>query len=368
MEPAVRAQLEALTKRFNELMELMALPEVAGDHARLQQLNKERASLAPIVALYREHRQALQELDQAQELVRSEADGELREMARAEVSRLTRQQGSLEERLRLELVPRDPKDEGNVFIEVRAGTGGEEAALFAVELLRMYLRYAQRKGWKTDIADQSLTGLGGVKEVTFEVRGRGAYSRLKHESGVHRVQRVPSTESSGRIHTSTATVAVLPEVEEVDVHIAPEDVKVDIFHAGGHGGQNVQKVATAVRLTHLPTGIVVVCRDERSQLQNRVKAMNVLRSRVYQQAVQQQQDQLATERRAQVGTGERSEKIRTYNFPQDRVTDHRVNLTVHNLPHVLDGGLDELLGAVIADAQHRQLEETLAAGPLASSR
>jgi peptide chain release factor 1 len=227
--------------------------------------------------------------------------------------------------------------------------------------MRMYIRYAQRHNWKAEVVDQNDTGIGGIKEAVFQVKGKGAYSRLKYESGVHRVQRVPATESSGRIHTSTATVAVLPEVEDVDVHIADEDIKMDIFHAGGHGGQNVQKVATAVRLTHIPTGIVVVCRDERSQLQNKTKAMAVLRSRVYQQAMEKQQLEQAEQRRSQVGSGERSEKIRTYNFPQNRGTDHRVNLTVHNLPSVLDGDLDEVIDAVIADSQRRALEESLTA-------
>jgi peptide chain release factor 1 len=361
MESNILAQLEALERRYEDLTHVLAQPEVVQDYARAQQVNKERSSLADVVGLFREYRAAVTQLADAEELVRSETDEEMRSLARAEAVQLAEQRDALEQRLRLALLPKDPNDEHNVFVEVRAGAGGEEAALFAAELMRMYIRYAQRHNWKAEVVDQNDTGIGGIKEAVFQVKGKGAYSRLKYESGVHRVQRVPATESSGRIHTSTATVAVLPEVEDVDVHIADEDIKMDIFHAGGHGGQNVQKVATAVRLTHIPTGIVVVCRDERSQLQNKTKAMAVLRSRVYQQAMEKQQLEQAEQRRSQVGSGERSEKIRTYNFPQNRVTDHRVNLTVHNLPSVLDGDLDEVIDAVIADSQRRALEESLTA-------
>lgn len=367
MEPALLTQMESLERRYNELAELMGTPEAGQNYAQLQELNKERTSISRVVGLYRDYVRAVRQLAEAEEMARYEEDEGLRSLARAEVGELTRLRDELESAIRLDLLPKDPNDERNVFVEVRAGTGGEEAALFAGELYRMYLRYAQRQGWKTELADSSPTGIGGMKEVVFGVRGKGVYSRLKYESGVHRVQRVPATEASGRIHTSTVTVAVLPEAEEVEVKIAPEDIKVDIFHAGGHGGQNVQKVATAVRLTHLPTGIVVVCRDERSQLQNRIKAMSVLRSRVYQLMTERQQQEVVSQRRVQVGTGERAEKIRTYNFPQNRVTDHRIGLTVHNLPAVLEGDLNELIDAVALDDQRRRLEEALA-GQAAPSR
>jgi peptide chain release factor 1 len=258
--------------------------------------------------------------------------------------------------LKKALLPRDPNDEKDIIIELRAGTGGTEAALFAADLYRMYSRYAQSQGWKTDILSMSESGIGGFKEIIFEVRGKGAYSRLKYERGVHRVQRVPVTEASGRIHTSTATVAVLPKAEEVDININPEDIKVDVFHSGGAGGQNVNKVATAIRMTHLPTGMVVVCQDERSQLQNKVKALSVLRTRLLDIERHKQEEQITSDRRSQVGTGERAEKIRTYNYPQDRVTDHRINLSLHNLPRFMDGALDEMLDALATTEQAKQLE------------
>jgi peptide chain release factor 1 len=289
-------------------------------------------------------------------MMRDEPDEEMRAMAREEVERLEADENELLTELRLLLLPKDARDDKDVFIEVRAGTGGDEAALFASDLYRMYTRYAETKGWKVALVDSSATGLKGFKEVIFEVKGRGAFSRFKWESGVHRVQRVPVTEAGGRIHTSTATVAVLAEVEEVEVEISPKDIKVDIFHASGHGGQNVQKVATAVRLTHLPTGIVVACQDERSQLQNRMRAMAILRARLYEMRLEQQQREIIESRRSQVGTGERAEKIRTYNYPQDRVTDHRIGLTVHNLPGILDGDLDEVIDALVLRDQAAKLE------------
>ncbi|MBI4336730.1 MAG: peptide chain release factor 1 [Chloroflexi bacterium] len=356
-------RLDALEQRSQELERLLALPEVVGDPARLQSLGQEHSSLAEVVAKYRRYRQVMRDLAQARDILRQEGDEELRALARQELATLEPQQGPLEQELRIALLPRDPADERDVIVEVRAGAGGEEAALFAAELFRMYQQYAQRHGWKVNPVEVNDTGLGGIKEVVFEVKGRGAYSRLKHESGVHRVQRVPSTESSGRIHTSTATVAVLPEAEEVDVKVAPDDLRVDFVHASGHGGQNVQKVSTAVRITHIPTGIVVVCQDERSQLQNRLKAMRVLMARIYDQERRRHEAEIAARRRAQVGTAERSEKVRTYNFPQNRVTDHRVDLTVHSLPQFMDGDLDELLDALAALEQTRRLEEVLATAP-----
>jgi peptide chain release factor 1 len=262
--------------------------------------------------------------------------------------------------LKIALLPKDPNDEKDIIVEIRAGAGGEEAGLFAADLFRMYSRYAQKKSWSIDVISVNESGIGGIKEIIFEVKGKGAYSRLKYESGVHRVQRVPLTESSGRLHTSTATVAVLPKAEEVDIEVDPDDLKVDIFHSGGAGGQNVNKVATAVRMTHLPTGMVVVCQDERSQLQNKLRALSVLRSRLLDIERRKQEEKITSERRLQVGTGDRAEKIRTYNFPQDRVSDHRINLTVRNLPRILEGELDELVDALATSSQTRQLEEQLA--------
>jgi peptide chain release factor 1 len=266
----------------------------------------------------------------------------------------------LQEALKLALLPKDPNDEKDIIMEIRAGAGGDEAGLFAADLFRMYSRYAQLKNWEIDVISLNGSGIGGFKEIIFEVKGRGAFSRLKYERGVHRVQRVPATESSGRIHTSTATVAVLPKAEEVDISISPEDMKMDIFHAGGAGGQNVNKVATAVRLTHLPTGMVVVCQDERSQLQNKIKAISVLRSRLLDMERRQQEEKITSDRRSQIGSGDRAEKIRTYNYPQDRVSDHRINLTLRNLSRITEGDLDELIDAVATSYQAKQLEDQVA--------
>ena len=350
--------LSSIEHRYEEIERLMADPEVSADYARVQTLAKEHASLKGLASLAREHRQVTQGLEETEAMARDESDRELVSLAREELARLEEDKARIEDELRLALLPKDPNDDRNVIMEIRAGTGGEEAGLFAADLFRMYTRYAQRKGWRTEVVNSSQTGLGSIKEMVFQVKGDDAYSRLKHESGAHRVQRIPVTESGGRIHTSAATVAVLPEAEEVDVDIKAEELQIDIFHSSGHGGQNVQKVATAVRITHLPTGITAVCQDERSQFKNKEKAMSVLRSRVLAQEVRRQQEEVSQARRSQVGTGDRSERVRTYNFPQDRVTDHRIALTRHGLEEVLDGDIDEFIDTLIASEQARKLEET----------
>ena len=352
-------KLEAIERRYEELNSLMAQPEVAADFERLQSLARERASLEELVARYREYRATMKSLEETQGLLEGERDEEMRALARQEVETLKARSEALLDQVKRALIPRDPADEKDVIVEVRAGTGGDEAGLFAADLFRMYTRYAQSRGWKVEVISSSESGIGGFKEIIFEVKGKGAYSRLKHERGVHRVQRVPVTEASGRIHTSTATVAVLPQAEEVEVEVNPNDLRIDIFHSGGAGGQNVNKVATAVRITHFPTGMVVTCQDERSQLRNKMKAMAVLRARLLDRERRRQQEEVTEARRSQVGTGERAEKIRTYNFPQDRVTDHRIGITLHNLPDVLNGELDELIDAVATSEEARRLEESL---------
>ena len=336
-------RLASIKQRFEQLNEEMARPDVATDLDKVRALAKERASLEEVVSHISEYEQHLKARDEAKALAQEGKDPEMADLARQEIESLNAAIAKDEEYLRQELIGKDPNDEKSVIVEVRAGAGGDEAGLFAADLFRMYTRYAQTKGWQAEVIDANETGIGGYKEIIFEVRGRGAYSRLKHESGVHRVQRVPTTEASGRIHTSTATVAVLPEADEVDVSINPDDLKIDIYHASGHGGQNVQKVATAVRITHLPTGIIAICQDERSQLKNRAKAMRTLRARIVEAERAKQEAEIAQSRKSQVGTGERSEKIRTYNFPQNRVTDHRIGLTLHKLEQVLAGDLDEIV-------------------------
>jgi peptide chain release factor 1 len=352
-------RLQSIEQRFEELTAQMGEPDVAADYERLQALARERAGIEAVVTLYRQYREVERGIEDARS-VANDGDAELAALAREELDELTARREQLEADLKLALLPKDPHDERNVIVEIRAGTGGDEAALFAADLYRMYTRYADRQGWQTEVLSFHEIGIGGFKEVVFDVRGQGAYSRLKYESGVHRVQRVPDTEAQGRIHTSTATVAVLPEAEEVEVDIDEGELRIDTMRASSAGGQNVNKVETAVRITHLPTGIVVSAQDERSQLKNRVKGMAVLRARLLALKQAEQHAEISQARRSQVGTGERSEKIRTYNFPQDRITDHRIGLSVHNLPGVLDGELDELIDAVATSEQTRLLQEQVA--------
>ncbi|MAQ96563.1 MAG: peptide chain release factor 1 [Chloroflexi bacterium] len=349
-------RLSSVEEKYEELNKLLADPEVVADHTKVQQYAKEQSVMREVVELAREYREVIKEISDLRDMLRSESDPDILSLAKDEHATLEGKKEEAEERLRMALVPKDPNDDKNVIIEIRAGTGGEEAGLFASNLYRMYSRLAQRLNWNLEIIDSNSTGIGGLKEITFQVRGDQAYSKLKHESGVHRVQRVPTTESSGRIHTSAATVAVLPEAEEVDVEINQEDLQIDIYHASGHGGQNVQKVATAVRITHIPSGVVTTCQDERSQHKNKEKALAVLRSRLLAAEIEKQQQEITDSRRSQVGSGDRSERVRTYNFPQGRITDHRIGLTSYNLEQVLDGDLMEFIEALVQEEQARKLE------------
>jgi len=349
-------KLRAVEEKFQELESIISDPAVMGDMAKWQTYTKEHAQLLPIVEKYRSYKKVVERLEEAHAML-VEKDEEMRALASEEVRELMPKKAALEEELLLLLLPRDPHDEKNVIVEIRGGVGGDEAALFAGDLFRMYTRYAERQHWKTELLSANATGIGGFKEVTFLVAGDGAYSKLKYESGTHRVQRIPVTESGGRIHTSAATVAVLPEAEEVDVDIAANDLRIDTYCASGAGGQYVNRTETAIRITHIPTGIVVQCQDEKSQLKNKEKAMKVLRARLLDRARLEQAAEEAADRKSQVGSGDRSERIRTYNFPQGRVTDHRIGLTLHKIDAILNGELDELLTALITADQAEKLKQ-----------
>jgi peptide chain release factor 1 len=348
-------KLRQIEERSEELARALADPALYGQTSEYARLRKEHAETVEVVERFREYRDVLKRLNDTR-LLLGDGDRELAELAQAELAELTARQADLESELKRLVLPRDPNDDKNVFVEIRAGAGGDEAGLFAADLMRMYTKYAERQRWKVEVMDVNVTGVGGVKEVILFVQGRGAWSRLKYERGVHRVQRVPATESSGRIHTSTVTVAVLPEAEDVDVRVDDKDVRVDVYRSSGPGGQGVNTTDSAVRLTHIPTGLVVTCQDERSQIKNRAKAMRVLKARLLERAQDEQQAAIAADRKSQVGSGERSERIRTYNFPQTRVTDHRIGLTLHRLPAVLEGDLDELIEALGVAEQAERLE------------
>lgn len=350
-------KLDSIEERYEQLSVKMSDPEVISQQDMWRKLVKEHSDLEPIVTKYREYKEVVRQKNDVLAMIKETGDAELKELAQQELDELKEREDKLEEELKRLLLPKDPKDERNVIMEIRAGAGGEEAALFAANLFRMYSLYAESRGWKIEVMDSNYTDLGGIKEIVFAVEGKGAYSRLKYESGVHRVQRVPVTEAGGRIHTSTATVAVLPEAEEVEVEINPNDLRIDVYRSTGHGGQSVNTTDSAVRITHIPTGIVVTCQDEKSQLKNKDKAMRVLKSRLLAIAQAEQDAQLAQTRRSQVGTGDRSERIRTYNFPQGRVTDHRIGLTIYQLEAFLNGDMDEMIDALITADQADRLSQ-----------
>jgi len=350
-------KLELIQKRYEELSQLIAQPETATNAKRLQELTTERADLEHVVSVYQGYKAKCKELAETETLLSTSTEAEMATLIKEEVNKLKQERNDLLRQLKLSLISEDLAND--VIVEIRAGAGGEEASLFAADLFRMYSRYAQAKGWQVEVIDSNQSDIGGFKELVFEVKGKGAFSRLKYERGCHRVQRVPITEASGRIHTSTATVAVLPETEEIELNIKPDELKMEFFRSRGAGGQNVNKVTTAVRVTHLPTGIVATCQDERSQIRNRMKAMAVLRARLFDLEQQRQSESIDRERRNQVGSGERAEKIRTYNFPQNRLTDHRLNSSFYNLPQILDGELDEVIEALITREQVERLEAAL---------
>jgi peptide chain release factor 1 len=352
-------KLRQVEERYRELTQSLSDPAIIGQQAVYAKTAKAAAELSEVVGKFEEYKQLLARLEEARHMAAEDADREMREMAQAEVAELAARQAKLEEELRALLIPKDPNDDRNVFVEIRAGAGGDEAGLFAADLTRMYTKYAEAQKWRVEVMDSHPTGVGGFKEIVLFVQGRGAWSRLKFERGVHRVQRVPATESSGRIHTSTVTVAVLPEAEDVDIKVEERDIRVDVYRSSGPGGQGVNTTDSAVRITHVPTGLVVTCQDERSQIKNRAKAMRVLKARLLERAQEEQAAAIAADRKSQVGTGERSERIRTYNFPQGRVSDHRINLTLHRLPAILEGDLDELVDALHSEEQRRKLGESL---------
>lgn len=351
------SKLQAVEDKFLQLESMISDPDIIADMPRWQKYNREHAQLAVIVEKYREYKKVCEGIEEAKELIREQLEDDFRKMVESELAELKAQQEALQAELPILLLPKDPNDDKNVIVEIRGGAGGDEAALFAADLFRMYTRYAELQGWRVEMMDSNPTEIGGFKEVIFTVNGYGAYSKLKYESGVHRVQRVPATESGGRIHTSTVTVAVLPEAEEVDVDIKQSELRIDTYCASGAGGQYVNRTETAVRITHLPTGIVVQCQDEKSQLKNKEKAMRVLRAKVLELAQEQQRKEVEADRRSQVGTGDRSERIRTYNFPQGRVTDHRIGLTLHKLDFVLNGELDEIINALVTADQAEKMKQ-----------
>ncbi len=350
-------KLAVLEDKYLELEKKISDPEVIANQSSWQKYIKEHAELQPIVKAYGSYKKLKEQLEEGKAILKNESDPELKEMAKMEIDEAKEKIEVLEEEMKVLLLPKDPNDDRNVIVEIRAGAGGDEAGLFAAELQRLYMRYAENNKWKIDIMNTSETGVGAVKEVVFMIVGKGAYSRLKYESGIHRVQRIPATESGGRVHTSTATVAVLPEVDDVEIEVSQNDIRVDVYRSSGNGGQSVNTTDSAVRITHLPTGLVVTCQDGKSQLSNKEKAMQVLKSRLYEQELKRQQDEIAKDRKSQVGTGDRSGKIRTYNFPQGRITDHRIPITLYKINTFMDGDIDEVIDALITHYQTQQLSE-----------